>query len=209
MMITFAERLRNAMSKVRKKFLRDNQGAAAIEMAMIFPFLIFLYFGMADLTGLVSLNRKVTYSADVIGDLVTRNTDSVLKSQIADYYNASDLILLPTPTANVRVEVYGFRNTGTSALPIVVQRWATNNGKGSSCGSAPSTSTMATLMGSGNDLVVARVCTTYTPYVASFLGQSILGASTFNVSKMITRRPRSSLKLNCYQTTVVAATLCS
>jgi Flp pilus assembly protein TadG len=197
------------MTNTRYTFMRDNRGAAAIEMAMIFPFMLLLYFGMADLTGLVSLNRKVTYSADVIGDLVTRNTNTILKSEITDFYNASDLVMMPTPSANVRVELYAYRNTGTPTTPTITQIWSTNNGKGSSCGGAPSTASMASLMGSGNDLVVARVCTTYTPYVATFLGQSILGATSFNVSKMITRRPRSSLKLDCYQTTVAAGTACS
>jgi Flp pilus assembly protein TadG len=199
----------NIMKNVHKKYWRDSRGAAAIEMAMIFPFMIFLYFGMADLTGLVSLNRKITYSADVIGDLVTRNSDAILKSEITDFYNATDLIMMPTPTANVRVELFGYRNTGTSASPVIAQTWATNNGKGSSCGNAPPTGTMATLMTSGNDLILARVCTTYTPYVANFMGQSILGASTFKVTKMITRRPRGSLKLMCYQTTVAAGTACT
>ena len=197
------------MKNAHWKFVKDTRGAAAIEMAMIFPFMIFLYFGMADLTGLVSLNRKITYAADVMGDLVTRNNDYVLKSEIADFYNSTDLIMMPTPSANVRVELFGFRNNGTTTTPVIAQTWSTNNGKGTSCGSAPTTATMASLMTSGNDLVLARVCTTYTPYVANFMGQSILGASTFKVSKMITRRPRGSLKLFCYQTTLVAGTACT
>jgi Flp pilus assembly protein TadG len=197
------------MKNARYRFMQDNRGAAAIEMAMIFPFMLLLYFGMADLTGLVSLNRKITYSADVIGDLVTRNNATILKSEITDFYNATDLVMMPTPSANVRVELFAYRNTGTASAPVIAQTWSTNNGKGSSCGAAPTTSSMASLMGSGNDLVVARVCTTYTPYVATFLGQNILGATSFNVSKMITRRPRSSLKLDCYQTTVAAGTACS
>ena len=197
------------MKNAHWKFVKDTRGAAAIEMAMIFPFMIFLYFGMADLTGLVSLNRKITYAADVMGDLVTRNNDYVLKSEIADFYNSTDLIMMPTPSANVRVELFGFRNNGTITTPVIAQTWSTNNGKGTSCGSAPTTATMASLMTSGNDLVLARVCTTYTPYVANFMGQSILGASTFKVSKMITRRPRGSLKLFCYQTTLVAGTACT
>jgi Flp pilus assembly protein TadG len=201
--------MENKMKNARQKFFRDTKGAAAIEMAMIFPFMIFLYFGMADLTGLVSLNRKITYSADVIGDLVTRSNDSILKSDIADYYNASDLIMMPTPSANVRVELFGYRNTGTQASPVITKIWQTDNAKSTSCGNAPSTTDMASLMTSGNDLIVARVCTTYTPYVANFMGSSILGASTFKVSKMITRRPRGSLQLKCYQTTVAAGTACS
>ena len=38
-------------------------------------------------------------------------------------------------------------------------------------------------------LVVAVVCTTYTPYIASFLGKYILGATSFNLSEQIALRP--------------------
>jgi Flp pilus assembly protein TadG len=201
--------LEKIMKRTMNKFLRDTQGLAAIEMALILPFLLLFYFGMADLTGLVSLNRKVTYSADVIGDLVTRKTTSILKSEIVDFYNASDLVMQPTPSANVRVELFAFRNMGSTSTPVIVPTWSTNNGKGSSCGATPTTGAMANLMTSGNDLVVARVCTTFTPYVATFLGRSILGASSFVVKKTITRRPRGSLKLDCYQTTVLANLPCT
>jgi Flp pilus assembly protein TadG len=177
-------------------FLRNTRGAAGIEMAMVFPFMIMLYFGLADLTGLVSLNRKITYAADVMADLVTRNDASILKSEVTDFYSATDLVMAPRDLSTVRVEVFGFRIAGST----VSQVWATNNAKGSSCGAAPSTAPMAALMTTKNDLVITRVCTTYTPYVANFLGQSILGASTFKVVKTVTRRPRSSLQLTCYQT---------
>jgi Flp pilus assembly protein TadG len=183
------------------KFLRNTRGAAAIEMAMIFPFMIMLYFGLADLTGLVSLNRKVTYAADVMADLVTRNNNSILKAEIDDFYNATDLVMTPKPSSTVRVEVFGFRIAGST----ITQIWSTNNGQGASCGAAPSTSSMAPLMTAKNDLVVSRVCTTYTPYVASFLGQSLLGAASFNINKTVTRRPRGSLQLTCYKTVVNGA----
>lgn len=184
-----------------KYFLTHNRGAAGIEMALIFPFMIFLYFGLADLTGLVSLNRKVTYASDVMSDLITRSDDSILKAQITDFYNASDLIMAPRSPSTVRIEIFGFRITGTS----VSQVWKTNNGNGTSCGNDPDTTSMSGLMTVKNDLVVTRVCTTYTPYVATFLGQSILGASTFKVMKTVMRRPRSTLQLTCYQTVINGA----
>ncbi len=185
-------------------FLRNNRGAAAIEMAMVFPFLLLLYFGLADLTGLVSLNRKISYAADVMADLVTRNNTSILKAEVTDFYNATELVMSPRPSSTVRVELFGYRISGST----VSQIWAANNGQGSSCGASPSTGTMPTLMTAKNDLIIARVCTTYIPYVASFLGQSILGASSFKVTKSVLRRPRGSLQLTCYQT-AVNGTVCS
>jgi Flp pilus assembly protein TadG len=192
------------MKNTLRSFFKHADGAAGIEMALIFPFMIFLYFGLADLTGLVSLNRKVTYASDVMSDLVTRSDAAILKSEITDFYNASDLIMAPRSPSTVRIETFGFRIAGST----VSQIWKTNNGNGTSCGNAPDTTDMPNLMTVKNDLVVTRVCTTYTPYVANFLGKSILGASTFKVMKTVMRRPRSTLQLTCYQT-VINGAVCS
>jgi hypothetical protein len=158
-----------------------------------------------NLTALISVNRKVTYAASVMADLVAKHNTSVLKSEIVNYYEASNMVMAPTPDATVRVEIFGFRITGTT----VSQLWKSDNAKGSSCGAAPSTATMAPVMTAGNDLVDARVCTTYTPAVATFLGKNILGQTSLSVGESIIQRPRNTLKLTCYQTTVAAGTVCS
>jgi hypothetical protein len=52
-------------------------------------------------------------------------------------------------------------------------------------------------MTDGNDLIVAVLCTQYTPYIATFLGQNILGATTFTMNEQIALRPRQSATLVC------------
>ena len=192
------------MKNLLKKFLYETNGIAAIEVAFIMPFMLFLYFGLFDLTGLISVNRKVTYATSVVADLVAQNKTSVLKSDILNYFKASDMVMSPMPSTAIRVEVFGYRINGST----ISQAWKTDNASGSSCGSAPSTGAMAPLMVAGNDLVVARVCTTYKPYIVSFLGQEILGKSSFVVAEAITQRPRSTLKLTCYSS-VVGGAVCS
>jgi len=192
------------MKNLLKKFLYETNGIAAIEVAFIMPFMLFLYFGLFDLTGLISVNRKVTYATSVVADLVAQNKTSVLRSDILNYFKASDMVMSPMPSTNIRVEVFGYRISGST----ISQAWKTDNASGSSCGSAPSTGAMAPLMVAGNDLVVARVCTTYQPYIVSFLGKEILGKSSFVVGEAITQRPRSTLKLTCYSS-VVGGAVCS
>jgi Flp pilus assembly protein TadG len=191
--------------KIRfRNFLRETKGIAAVEVALIMPALLILYFGLFDLTSLISVNRKVTYAASVVADLVAQNKTSILKADIQNYYNASDMIMVPIPSATVRVEVFGYKISGST----ISQVWKTNNAKGSSCGAAPSTAAMAPLMVAGNDLVVARVCTTYTPYAGNFGTYKILGDTAMTVGETIIQRPRSTLKLTCYNTAVGGA-VCS
>lgn len=175
-----------------RRFTGDNRGVAAIEMAFIMPALLFVYFGLFDLTGLISLNRKVSYSSSVVADLVSQNKTTVTSSDITDYFNAVELVMSPTPVANVRVDVYGYYDNGGT----ITQRWSKSSTGGTSCG-APSTTGMANLMTDGNDVVVVRTCAIYTPYIATFLGENVLGATSFTLSGETALRPRLTATLAC------------
>jgi Flp pilus assembly protein TadG len=180
------------MFKSFESLRKDASGVAAIEMAFIMPFLLFLYFGLIDLTAMISLNRKVTYAASAVADLVTQNTTTVVAGDIADYYKAAELVMKPTPIENVRIEIYQYRKVSGT----ITNQWSHESASGSDCG-APDTAGMDDLMTDGNDLVVAVVCTTYAPYVATFLGKSILGATSFTMNEQIALRPRQSTTLDC------------
>jgi Flp pilus assembly protein TadG len=173
-------------------YLRDSRGMAAIEMAFIMPFLLFLYFGLVDVTALISLNRKITYAASVVADLVTQNDATVTAASIDDYFNAAKLVMKPTSISGVRIEVYQFRDVSGT----ITSQWNKKSTGGAGCGT-PATTGMASLMTDGNDVIVAAVCTTYSPYIATFLGNSILGATTFTMSEQIALRPRQSSTLAC------------
>ena len=192
------------MIKKSKSFLRAENGVAAIETAIILPVLLLLFFGMIDLTTMISHNRKITYSASVVADLVAQNRTSVLKSTIDDYYNAAEMVLRPLASNEFHVDVYGYRKVGTT----VTQIWKTGRAGGPSCSTAPDTTAMAALMTASNDVIVAITCMDYTPYMATFLGESVLGATTFNVEQAIMVRPRSTSMLTCYATTV-GGSVCS
>ncbi len=180
------------MFKLFKRLRKDQSGVAALEIAFIMPFLLFLYFGLVDLTAMISLNRKVTYAASVVADLVTQNDTTVTSANITDYFSAASLVMKPTPMTNVRVEVYQYRNVSGT----ITNQWSRKSANGAAC-TAPTTAGMNGLMTDGNDLIVAVVCTTYTPYIATFLGQQILGATTFTMNEQIALRPRQSATLTC------------
>ena len=179
-------------------FGKDCRGIAAIEMAFIMPFLLFVYFGLIDLTAMISLNRKVTYGASAVADLVTQNKDTVTSANIDDYVKAAALVMKPTPIADVRVEVYMFRKVSGAAT----NKWKTVSSGGPACGT-PSATGLTNLMTDGNDLIIGVVCTNYTPYIATFLGDNILGATTFSMNEQIALRPRQSTLLVCATCTQV------
>ncbi len=187
-----------------KGFLKSDKGVAAIEMAFIMPFMLLIYFGMMDVTGLITFNRKVTAAASTVGDLVAAQRTTVSLAQISDFYNGGYMITQPTASTDVRLELYGYRLVSNTPTQI----WKTNNGNGTACTGTIDTSNMANLMASGNDLVVSRACMIYTPYLATFFGNSILGATSFSVQQTIMLRPRSTTALTCY-VTGSSGTVCS
>jgi Flp pilus assembly protein TadG len=174
------------------RFRKDVRGVAAIEMAFIMPFLLFLYFGLIDLTAMISFNRKITYSASVVADLVTQNSTTVTASAMNDYFDAVELVMSPTSLDEVRIDIYQYRNiSGT-----ITNQWKKSSTGGTAC-AAPNTTGMSDLMTDSNDLIVTVVCMNYSPYVASFLGKAILGATSFTLSEQIALRPRQSTTLAC------------
>jgi Flp pilus assembly protein TadG len=181
-------------------YFNAQSGVAAIEFAFILPVMLLLYFGMMDLTSLVVNNRKVTTVASAVADLTSQNRTTILKSQIDDYMNVSDLVLNPAPPSGVTVRVFGYRPSG--GAPTLI--WQTGNGEGPGCAD-PSTAGFTELMTAGNDLIVAQACMTFVPLVANFLGKSILGDTSFSVGQSVVVRPRATLTLNCEMTSGGAA----
>ena len=190
------------MKRLLSRYIRNTQGMAAIEFALIMPLMMLLFFGLIDLTGLISTNRKVTYASGVLADLVTQSKNTVYQNpDINDYLEAAYMIMKPTQSSNVGVAVYGLTKTLSGYTEVVtVTAWKK---AGVNCGTAPTGADFKTLMGSGtvvsafNDLVIVRVCTTYTPWVATLFGKSILGKTSFTLTEDTVQRPRASTKLAC------------
>jgi Flp pilus assembly protein TadG len=177
---------------MKRNLLKSDSGAAAIEAAFILPFLCILYFGMQDLTSLITFTRKLTSVAATISDSVAQYPNTVTSAQIGDIANSIGLLMQPTPAANVHVDIYDFYLSGAT----VKQRWKSSSSGGTAC-PAPPTSNLPNLMTAGNDVVLAVSCMTYTPWIATFLGQTLIGATSFTLSETITSRPRASLTLTC------------
>lgn len=188
----------------RDGFLLNDTGAAAVEFAFIIPFMMLLYFGLVDVTGLISLNRRIVSAAATMADLVTQQKTTVMATTINDQFNAAYLTMKPMAASNLRIEIYDYRLVGSNIQMI----WKTSNNQGPTCGAVPDTTNMGSLMTTGNDVIVARTCTSYSPAIANFMGTNILGATSFTVRQAISATVRQGSKLDCY-TTLTPKTLCT
>ena len=77
------------------RFVRAERGVAAIEFALILPFMLVVYLGSMEASTLISVDRKVQSVAGTIGDLVARADGTLTATQIQDYFRAASGIMTP------------------------------------------------------------------------------------------------------------------
>jgi len=82
-----------------RKFWIDTDALAAIEFAMVLPFMLLLYVGGIELANGMAINIKVTAAAHSVADMVSQNTQ-VSASQLQNILGASTAILAPYPTTS-------------------------------------------------------------------------------------------------------------
>jgi Flp pilus assembly protein TadG len=86
-------------------FARDARGTAAVEFALVAPFLLYLYFGGVELLEGIGINQQVAQTATTVATVVTQYTTISASTQMPDILNAATQIMSPNPVANATVVV--------------------------------------------------------------------------------------------------------
>jgi Flp pilus assembly protein TadG len=86
----------NLSFRVRKFWIESN-AVAAIEFAMVLPFMLLLYVGGIELANGMAINVKVTAAAHSVADMISQNTQ-ISTAQLQNILTASTAILAPYPT---------------------------------------------------------------------------------------------------------------
>lgn len=201
-------KLNGKLNTLFSNFKTDKRGVAAIEMAFVFPIMVTLLVGMVDLSNGMSASRKVTITANTVGDLVTQEAGATSKASLNGIFTASLETMQPFNIDKVKLEVFAFRPDG-DGNPELSWSHSKTLGSGSSsapaCGAAPAvTADMTVLMTQGNDLIIARTCFNF-EYVlgkvfnlTSFLtGDANTHQTKFTMTEEMTLRPRRALQLDC------------
>ena len=81
---------------------KEQDGVMAVEFSLLLPVLVFIMFGMIELTDAIAAKRRVNLAASMIGDLVT-NTD-------ADFVQENDMRSILAMGGRV-LEPYGIKDT--------------------------------------------------------------------------------------------------
>lgn len=78
------------------RFGRREDGSMAVEFALIAPVLLFLFFGMIELTDAIAAKRRVTMAVSTMADLVTNSRDDWIHADgVEDVLDATAAVLQP------------------------------------------------------------------------------------------------------------------
>jgi Flp pilus assembly protein TadG len=121
-----------------RRFGRNAEGAAAVEFALILPFLLLLYVGSIEASSLITVDRRVNVISGTVGDLVSRwdsGEGALPIAKLTDYFKASEGIIFPYADGGLKqvVSLLKIENNGTTA---VVWSCGYNGGSKRTAGSA-------------------------------------------------------------------------
>ncbi len=91
------------MNKFRHFFV-DQRGVAAIELALVLPIMLFLFFGAVEIGNLLSVDRRTTSVAATVSDLVGQSK-TITDANMNDIFKAADAILAPFDPTKLTVVV--------------------------------------------------------------------------------------------------------
>ena len=178
----------------RSRLVQNESGVAAMEFAIIAPMIIGLYLGLAELSSVLSVDRKVSHSASVAGDLATQVT-SLNESDAEDLVSAVLQVADLGANGNyiLRLQSYYRRPNGDVASEGVILY---RNGNHGGMDQYDKDSLSEDLLPIDGGIVVAKVKHPYTPF--GFIrvdgeskGEGFL-PNTLNLEETFLLKPRRS-----------------
>lgn len=123
-----------ALVKLRRhllvRFAHDERAVAVVEFALILPLMLLLYLGSIEASSLLTVDRRIEVIASTVADLVARwnpGDTPFAKSDMQDYFTASQGILTPYSTSNL-TQVVSFVSVTAAGVAKVVWSCGFNGG---------------------------------------------------------------------------------
>lgn len=197
------------LAAIIKRFGHRDDGVAAVEFALIAPFLLALYFGSMEASALYTADKRVNSISSTVGDLISQwdpNDGSIPTTTLNDYFAASTGLITPYSSTGVKIVVslVEVKSDGTTKV-----LWSQGYGGGtaravnSSYTQLPSTA-MMNQVARGGCIVAAETTYSYKPV----LGQIFKSALNLSHENFFLPRFGGAYPLNL-QTTSLASNACT
>jgi Flp pilus assembly protein TadG len=178
----------NFICDAARRLTADRRGIAAVEFALLLPFLLILLIGMSETVTALNTDRKVSQVASSAADLVAQ-AESISTSEIADIMVAAEQIMLPYSDTSLDVIIASvtFDDEGEPKVD-----WSRNK-SGSApwgAGTTPPIDIPESISVAGNSLVVGKSSYTYVPLFASMLQNIFPRATSMEFGDTYFLKPR-------------------
>jgi len=165
-------------------FRKDQSAMAAVEFALIAPFMVLVFFATVELGAAVDVRARVTDVAATASDLVAQET-SVSTSDMSNVFAALNSILYPYPSAPAQIVISSLVDNGRGATTVA---WSSaQNATPLVVGATVSVPTGLITSGSGQSVILTQITYPYTPPLATY------STGTFTMTSKFYSRPRRSL----------------
>jgi Flp pilus assembly protein TadG len=179
------------------RFRKDKKGLAAVEFALILPLLITLFFGVVEVSMMLSARASVTSVASVTADLIAQKS-TVTASDITNVFTAATAILYPNSVDNATIEIYSIvdNNNTTGKVAWSCKRIGSNAAV-TGATTPPTGSTGGDIIKAGNldtngtpqyggtgSVIIGRITYTYSSPTSKLV------AGTTSMTNMFYARPR-------------------
>lgn len=180
--------LRKLLRRVRAskpaRMLRSRSGSAAVEFAIITPAMLTIFFGTAEVSTGVAIDRKVVLTARALSDLVAQQPNGTINdTDMTNILNAASAVMSPYSTStqlHIKVSAVNIDSNGVATVGWGKSQNATARAKGEVV-SIPSA-----LAVPNSQLIWSEIAYDYRPAV----GYVVTG--TLNLSDQFFARPRDS-----------------
>jgi Flp pilus assembly protein TadG len=171
----------------RKNLRRDIRGMAAIEFALLFPFMLLMFFGTIEAADGVAVDRKVSILARTLSDLISQ-ASTVTSTDFSNAYLIGASVMTPYASGPIQAKITQVYIDSTTGQPKVI--WSTaSNTNAHACGEAITVPSGIAVK--GTYLIMAEVSYAYTP-AAGFDSQMRFQPPTFQLSDQTFTRPRQT-----------------
>lgn len=171
------------LSALIPSFLSNRRGVAAVEFALILPFMAVLYFGSIEVSLMISADRKVTQTASALADLVAR-TDAIDQPQMDDVFEAAGALFQPYDAATAQLRVTSIvDDDGKAKVAWSKGKNATPRAAGDEVALDPG------VLPTGGSVVMAEVSYHYASVLGVFMKDGMQLSETFYL------RPRNAPKV--------------
>lgn len=94
--------------RILKKWVKEENGLAAVEAALIFPIMLVLMLGVVDLGNAILANQKAVRASQVVADLIARN-NTVTQAEVNEAIEAGRLAFEPLNSTSYGVDIVSIR----------------------------------------------------------------------------------------------------